>query len=514
VKKIKKIMIALMLLSLSLASCSLPGLDPAAQGIGTPSTSTRALLQTSLRAMAEKQGREFYVGTCMPNNFQTIDGGRYSQMAYEQFNMVTAENCMKMDTVGRGSLGSYNFGPGDTLVSFAQQNNMKVHGHALIWYSQRGNNSWTNNPTLAQMKQYISDVVTHWKGKVHVWDVVNEHFEVSGGNPRSTSENPWNKINDYVAEAFKAARAADPAAKLIINDFNLCNTESKFNAMYNLVRDLKNRGIPIDGVGFQMHLRLNELSAAQSFASKIQRLADLGVESYVTEMDVRLPPSTSSASGFQTQAEIYKTIMDACVNQRYCKAFQVWGISDKYSWCMSTFNEDRPLLFDDNYNPKPAYNQVLAALVTTGIGGVDIRTSTPSGFPEKLVALKARYNNLYLCAQLDVNADAPLYANRSAVGLWEKYYMVDLGGGQVAFRSAATGKYVCAEDAGASQAVANRISIDRWETFDLKNLSGITNGITLKNHATEGSYQGWYLRFDGLMQQYQGTGCIFYLEKL
>ena len=144
--------------------------------------------------------------------------------------------------------------------------------------------------------------------------------------------------------------------------------------------------------------------------------------------------------------------------------------------------------------------------------------SIHSGYPETMIALKARYNNKYLCADLNKNSDAPLYARSSTIGPCEMFHMVYLGGEKVALRSKATGKYVCAEKGGERQAVANREKIDEWEIFDLEELSHIKNGVTFKNNVTtkhcDGKYSNWYLRFDGYMQQYQGTGCMFVIEYL
>jgi endo-1,4-beta-xylanase len=149
---------------------------------------------------------------------------------------------------------------------------------------------------------------------------------------------------------------------------------------------------------------------------------------------------------------------------------------------------------------------------STGIGGTPTTPNTPSGYPEQKVALKARYGGGV--NYLTVQSDGLLNSTSTSRGSAQTFYMVDLGGGKVALRSNSTGKYVCAENAGSSQAVATRPWIDRWETFTFGTFTGIANSVMLKNNAwtSDGAQAGWYLRFDGNSQQNPGTGCIFYLE--
>ena len=179
--------------------------------------------------------------------------------------------------------------------------------------------------------------------------------------------------NSYIELAFRRARAADPLTKLIYNDFNVETVNSKSTAMYNMVADFKNRGVPIDGVGLQMHLTNSGLDY-NSLAQNMQRFAALGVEVYITEMDVRFPTPLSQAN-LQTQATIYSNVLARCKAQPACKALQVWGIPDKYSWVPDTFpGMGGALIFDDNYNAKPAYYAL-----QSGLGGTQpTPTPTPS----------------------------------------------------------------------------------------------------------------------------------------
>jgi hypothetical protein len=229
------------------------------------------------------------------------------------------------------------------------------------------------------MYNHIDKVMGHWKGKIYAWDVVNEAFNEDGTYRSSI----WTQRigNNFIDLAFQRARQADPDAKLIYNDYNIEPIGAKSNGMYNMIKSMKERGIPIDGVGFQMHLTDGGLDY-QSFADNMARLADLGLELYITEMDVRMPDSNRD---LQKQATIYSEVLKRCVAQPACKGVQVWGIVDKYSWVMSTFpGTGVPLLFDDSYNAKPAYysvQTVLATLSNSTPGPTAVPTAVPTQGP-------------------------------------------------------------------------------------------------------------------------------------
>jgi len=241
---------------------------------------------------------------------------------------------------------------------------MKIHGHTLVWHSQlpgwvSGISGATNLTNV--MYNHIDGVMNHWTdGQIAVWDVVNEAFNEDGTRRSSPFQNVIG--NTYIELAFQRARAADSLTKLVYNDYNVETINSKSTAMYNMVVDFKNRGIPIDGVGLQMHLTNGGLNY-QSFADNMARFAALGVDIYITEMDVRFP-TPLSATDLQTQATIYSNVMTRCLAQPACKALQVWGIPDKYSWVPSVFQgQGGALIFDDNYNAKPAYYALQSALI-------------------------------------------------------------------------------------------------------------------------------------------------------
>ncbi len=337
-----------------------------------------------LRVLADRIG--FLIGFASANDFWNLsDAATYQEVARAEFNILTPENAMKWDAI-HPQQNTYNFSQADRHVQFAQENGMQVHGHTLVWHNQNPSwltsGSWTEATLTSVLYDHIDTVMGHYRGQILVWDVVNEAFNEDGSYRASL----WYNIigPEYIELAFRRARAADPSAKLIYNDYNIETINSKSNAVYNMVADFVSRGVPIDGVGFQMHLTSGGLDY-NSFAQNMQRFANLGLEIYITEMDVRynLPVSQTD---LQNQATIYRNIIDRCLAQPACKALQTWGFTDKYSWVPNTFSgQGAALIFDENYNPKPAYYALQAALMAAQgtpaatATRTPTRTNTPAG---------------------------------------------------------------------------------------------------------------------------------------
>jgi GH35 family endo-1,4-beta-xylanase len=210
--------------------------------------------------------------------------------------------------------------------------------------------------------------VGHYAGKVYAWDVVNEAFN-DDGTMRSTLWYDQPGIGfaglgtKYIEQALNWARAADPNAKLFYNDYNSEPMDAKSDAIYAMAQDFKNRGVPLDGVGFQFHVDLtfDNPTTLASVASNFQRFAALGLDAHITELDIRL--SDSSAVSLNAQAKLYGEIAAICVQQPSCKLFQTWGFTDKHSWIPSFYpGMGWALLWDANYQKKPAYTSVLNSL--------------------------------------------------------------------------------------------------------------------------------------------------------
>ncbi|MER6343808.1 endo-1,4-beta-xylanase [Streptomyces sp. NPDC001595] len=312
---------------------------------------------STLGAAAAEKGR--YFGTAVAANH--LGEAAYVSALNTEFNSVTPENEMKWDAV-EPSRGSFSFGAADRIVSHAQGRGMAVRGHTLVWHSQLP--GWVSglgaSDLRTAMNNHINQVMAHYKGKIHSWDVVNEAFQDGGSGARRSSPFQDKLGNGFIEEAFRTARAADPAAKLCYNDYNTDGVNAKSNAVYNMVRDFKARGVPIDCVGFQSHF--NSASPVPAdYQANLQRFADLGVDVQITELDIE-------GSG-TSQATSYGNVVKACLAVTRCTGITVWGITDKYSWRSS----GTPLLFDSNYVKKPAYTAVLTALGGSSGGG------TPGG---------------------------------------------------------------------------------------------------------------------------------------
>ena len=310
----------------------------------------------TLRAAAERTGR--LIGAALAA--QRLSESGYANAAKE-FNYVTPENEMKWDAT-EPVRGQFQFANADAIVDFAMQNGMKVKGHALVWHSQLP--AWVSALTSASdvravMVNHIQNVVTHFGAKVVGWDVVNEAWNDDGASLRNSVFRQY--LGDgYIDEAFQAARAADPNAKLYYNDYSAEGNSTKANAVYTMVQGMKMRGVPIDGVGMQMHVGpTNSAPSTAQFIANMQRIAALGLDVLISEMDVGI-----CTSDVDTQRTRFHDIVAACVAEPRCKAVTVWGVTDKYSWlngrmCASA----RGLLFDDNYGKKPAYSGVMDALL-------------------------------------------------------------------------------------------------------------------------------------------------------
>ncbi|GHF91449.1 endo-1,4-beta-xylanase [Streptomyces griseosporeus] len=320
---------------------------------GLAALATPADAATTLGSAAAGKGR--YFGTAVAASH--LGEAAYANTLDTEFNAVTPENEMKWDAT-EPTRGSFSFGAADQIVSHAQGKSMKIRGHTLVWHSQLP--GWVSGlgatDLRTAMNNHITQLMTHYKGKIYAWDVVNEAFQDGGSGARRSSPFQDKLGNGFIEEAFRTARATDPDAKLCYNDYNTDGINAKSNAVYAMVKDFKARGVPIDCVGFQSHF--NSASPVPSdYQANLQRFADLGVDVQITELDIE-------GSG-SAQATNYANVVKACLAVTRCTGLTVWGITDKYSWRSS----GTPLLFDSDYGKKPAYYSVLNELGGTSDGG-------------------------------------------------------------------------------------------------------------------------------------------------
>jgi endo-1,4-beta-xylanase len=287
----------------------------------------------------------------------------YADTLQREFNILTPDNAMKWADI-HPQQNQYTFCQADAIFNFGVVNGLAVHGHNLCWQSFNPNwlinGSFTRDELIAILRDHIDTVAGRYRGSIAAWDVVNEALDGNGRLASGIWRDGLGK--DYVALAFRFARNADPNALLVYNDFGAETINAKSNGLYHMVQDMQERGAPIDGIGFQMHIDLNGINYA-SFAQNLQRFADLGLKLFVTEMDVRIQLPATDAD-LAKQASIYGNILEVVLNQPACLGFQMWGFTDKYSWIPEFFQGyGAALIFDENYQRKPAYYALLADLV-------------------------------------------------------------------------------------------------------------------------------------------------------
>lgn len=322
--------------------------------------------QESLSQLAAK--RNLNLGTCVGSVFYSNSEPKYTEILDREFNTLVCENEMKPSSL-YDNQGKANFNTADKLIIWAQKNNKKVRGHTLLWHSQIPswfkNSTWSRTEALEAMNEHITKVVTHFKGKVYQWDVVNELY-TDGTNPTIRPGYPFFKIlgDEFMDSAFVYAHRADPDTRLFYNDYNNSTINSKSTAMYNKIKKMIENGIPIHGIGFQAHHTESEWSEnfKNSLKENIKRFTDLGLEVVFTETDVRITTPTDE-SELVDQARMYKAMLEAALECKGTTTFMIWGFTDKHSWIPNTFRgTDDGLIFNKNYQKKPAYDSLTAVL--------------------------------------------------------------------------------------------------------------------------------------------------------
>ncbi|MDG4800390.1 endo-1,4-beta-xylanase [Micromonospora sp. WMMD980] len=347
----------------------------------------------SLRDLAKRHG--LYVGTAV--DMATLDNAaepRYRELAGSEFSTVTAENVMKWESL-EPTRGTYDWGPADELAAFARQHQQRVRGHVLVWHNQLP--TWLTEGVAdgsidtAELRQILRDhitaVVRHFKGQIWQWDVVNEAVSDPWDTPSTLHyKGFWAQHlgPGYVADAFRWARAADPKALLFYNDYNIeafgsgNPADDKTQFVYEMARDLRARGVPIDGVGSQGHLgtQYGNYDTLQVVAA-LRKFAGLGLATAFTEVDVRSQMTAGVQAGdsaeinprLQASAANFSTLLRACLAERHCLSFTLWGFTDKHSWVPGAFSdppEGLATVYDENYRPKRSYQELKADLIYSG----------------------------------------------------------------------------------------------------------------------------------------------------
>ena len=345
--------------------------------------------QKDIPSLAATYKDYFPIGT-EANPKQLDSNDVHSGFFKYQYNVLVPGNFMKMDAT-EPTENNFKFDDADKLIAFSQANNMKLRGHTLVWHSQVPawffqDKSDKSKPAsrellMSRMQNHIKNVAGRYTGKIDSWDVVNEVISDKSGLRGDSEKSKWKSIigdvdgdgfdSDYIELAFKYAREADPKAKLIINDYGMEGSTRKRDDMYELVKRLLLKGVPIDGVGLQMHNSIYSPSANQikecieKFASLKSIKPNFTVQ--VTEMDLSIYNSDSEAKKDVTndvlvqQASQYKKIFDVFKEEAVKKNLSMvmlWGGADDDTWLDDFPKKGRtnaPMLFDRNLKAKPAY---------------------------------------------------------------------------------------------------------------------------------------------------------------
>lgn len=323
-----------------------------------PTTSS----STPLRTLAEKRGLS--VGAAV--DFKPLQtDANYRSLLIREFDTMVPENAWKFIYV-HPTRGTYDFSEVDVLMAFAKEHNLKMRGHPLAWHLR--NPKWviegdfSRNQWIEILREHIYTLVGRYQGQVYIWDVVNEAINRDG----SLRDTIWlrNIGPEYIDLAFRWAHEADPKALLFYCDYGTEELGQKSDAVYDLVRGMLQRGVPLNGVGFQAHLGLSYAPKLDSLAKNLQRFGELGLEVQFTELDVKVQDGVGSwESRLKEQAKVYGGLLKTCLEAKTCTGFTTWGFTDRYTWIGDlTGLGEAPLIFDKSYRPKPAYFAMQEAL--------------------------------------------------------------------------------------------------------------------------------------------------------
>lgn len=333
---------------------------------------------------------KFFIGTALNEVLITGRDSSSIQVINTHFNAVVAENCMKSMFL-QPREGVFDFSLADKFIQFGEKHGHFITGHTLVWHSQAP--SWfftdsqgkdvTRDVLIERMRTHITTVVTHFKGKVKGWDVVNEAVMDDGSFRKSKFYDIIGE--DFIQLAFEFAHEADPDAELYYNDFSMAEP-GKRNGVVNMVKKLQERGVRLDGIGMQCHIGL-DYPSVNEFEKSIEAFAALGVKVMITEMDVTVLPmpdfrmgaDVSASLNYQKELNPYADALPDSVNQlfekRYLDFFRLfikhsssisrvtlWGVNDKQSWKNDwpvRGRTDYPLLFDRHNQPKPVVESII-----------------------------------------------------------------------------------------------------------------------------------------------------------
>jgi endo-1,4-beta-xylanase len=318
-----------------------------------------------IRQYADSLG--FYLGA-IPGGTEISD-----PLFYRNFNSVTPENALKMGPLLKDlKIGQYDFTAADMIVNEALQKNLRIRGHTLVWGKQSDTfkkpdlRKWLETFPKADrsrilketMENHITTVLDHFRGKINIWDCVNE--PTSYIRKGRLENNVYLKYlgEDYIAEAFRIAHSVDPDIKLFLNEELYDYNDRQASFFVDLVRKLKENDVPVHGIGIQSHIAID--TAIADLKDYISKFTDMGLEVEITELDIRLRLFDGYEDPYEEQGKYYARLIDACMANPMCKGVTFWGFSDDNCW-MDSYpfpKPNEPYLFDAEKNPKPAFYDI------------------------------------------------------------------------------------------------------------------------------------------------------------
>src|SRR3984893_7386935 len=269
---------------------------------------------------------------------------RFVDLVLQQSNMIVAENDMKWQVMNRGARGDDDYGPADTVAAFAHENDLALRGHNLLWYHRTP--SWffdldSREEIESALGERIRRLAGRYRGMVHSWDVVNEPVEPKDGRPDGLRTGVFLEMfgPDYLDLAYRTARETDPAARLVVNEYDVeldtPEQEARRRALLRLLERMQRSGTPVDAVGVQAHLSC--VGGPPFSAVRLRRflaeLAGLGLTIQITELDATDENAPSDeAVRDRLVADTYGRFLDAALDEPAVKVVVTWGLSDGHSW--------------------------------------------------------------------------------------------------------------------------------------------------------------------------------------
>jgi endo-1,4-beta-xylanase len=364
------------------AASVLPTLPSGAQSIARATAEPD--LQPPLRDLAAAAGLR--IGSILePNQIADLD---HAGTLAREFGSVTAENAMKWYAI-QPTRGTFDFTGADAVLDFADANDMTMRGHALVWAQDQFTPAWVTAITdpaelRAVIEDHLREVLDRYRGRIVRWDVVNEPLATLGTGP---SDNVFRRVlgPGWLEEIFRLAHEIDPDVELWLNEYGSDWVPGKHAALLELVRSMVDDGVPIHGIGLQTHRLSPDGPDPATFERQLGQFAELGLAVAITEVDVATDPGLPTEVTFAAQAEAYRRVVAGCLAVPACEEVTTWGISDADTWLDGQGilpAPTRPLLFDGDFRPKPAYDAVAAALaVGRPVAEVPTTTTEPASEP-------------------------------------------------------------------------------------------------------------------------------------